>query len=989
MKNIWKRSLSMLLALVMIVGMLPVGVLAEEQETSVECAHNYVPGETVAPTCTEAGYTLYTCDTCGDSYEADVVEALDHDWEVDDTQKVCIACGATETISVTGEDEESEEQPEEDLENQIMLLDEGQDVSQNDPLSTANGILWIDKNKATAANEAYQEDALDLRYIFDTLAGGRMPELVNRSLGLSGASVLFDGVDLGDRLQVAFNTSKLAAIGESMQGDVRKHAEFQVNDANKKIAFVNILSASPVSANGKYEVHKLDDNNYALVIANAGEPVDLAAQLDGIVDNIRVLTYDPNYPLTLEQARAVNVSWVEFENVKWPELGGENVPAGVCTFTLVDDVDGTTRTLNVQVLLDDTREAFTVQYLDDAGFVLKSEVVEKDADVPVPPTEVNHSTYPNEYFNSMTWSPDPSKIESVQRDLEFTAHWELLYDINENWIPDQVETFNVTFMDRGSQYENVPTKWGTTAVKPADPTRQYYTFGGWFSNLEDETTKFDPDAQVREDATYYAKWTPVKPSKDDPALAWEEDSYTISFYVQQADGTIVPYGNPETVLWGSDTPAPEENPVPANFGYQNTETDTYQFAGWFVKGDNDEVTDTPIAAKVTDDAAYIAKISKDPIVSYVASDGSKGNLSLIEEENGFKVVFPAKEIMLPNASYHWVGWFTDAAHTTPFVETTLITSDITLYAYYYSDMNGNEIEDGSEDDPYIYIAEKVGENLDVFQTLKKTDGTYIDVDNGLAIEWLVTDAEGNLTIDEEIESVIDTNADNVVFLGWTGPVEEVVAYEGATGTVQVTAQVFTADIQPDRNNNGYADGDPVNDPFTYFSFLMPDGTSLHDVEVDTCDPDDETKIGVLAGEKISTDDFIARVRLSAGQSFEGWVETEGTYKNSKLLTYTADIFTDKNGNDIPDEEEEDVLTLSGVEGEWNFNNGVLSSQLGTIKVYYSDDPNHSILLDEGNGKYTFAMTNKTVIEVIPNTAYGYYVDAIELSGKFDNSWEVI
>jgi hypothetical protein len=51
-----------------------------------------------APTCTEAGYTTYTCSVCGDSYVADEVAALGHDW-ADATctaPKTCKVCGATE-----------------------------------------------------------------------------------------------------------------------------------------------------------------------------------------------------------------------------------------------------------------------------------------------------------------------------------------------------------------------------------------------------------------------------------------------------------------------------------------------------------------------------------------------------------------------------------------------------------------------------------------------------------------------------------------------------------------------------------------------------------------------------------------------------------------------------------------------------------------------------------------------------------------------------
>ena len=59
--------------------------------------HSY---ETVvtAPTCTNVGYTTYTCATCGDSYVADEVAALGHTWvDADcDTAKTCSVCGATE-----------------------------------------------------------------------------------------------------------------------------------------------------------------------------------------------------------------------------------------------------------------------------------------------------------------------------------------------------------------------------------------------------------------------------------------------------------------------------------------------------------------------------------------------------------------------------------------------------------------------------------------------------------------------------------------------------------------------------------------------------------------------------------------------------------------------------------------------------------------------------------------------------------------------------
>jgi serine/threonine protein kinase len=42
--------------------------------------HDYVKGETVPPTCTEDGYTPYTCTRCGDIDKRDIVAKLGHDW---------------------------------------------------------------------------------------------------------------------------------------------------------------------------------------------------------------------------------------------------------------------------------------------------------------------------------------------------------------------------------------------------------------------------------------------------------------------------------------------------------------------------------------------------------------------------------------------------------------------------------------------------------------------------------------------------------------------------------------------------------------------------------------------------------------------------------------------------------------------------------------------------------------------------------------------
>ena len=56
------------------------------------CQHEYTSVVT-APTCTEAGYTTYTCSVCGDSYTADEVEALGHNYVLEGDTYTCSVCG--------------------------------------------------------------------------------------------------------------------------------------------------------------------------------------------------------------------------------------------------------------------------------------------------------------------------------------------------------------------------------------------------------------------------------------------------------------------------------------------------------------------------------------------------------------------------------------------------------------------------------------------------------------------------------------------------------------------------------------------------------------------------------------------------------------------------------------------------------------------------------------------------------------------------------
>ena len=65
--------------------------------------HNYV-ADVTEPMCTEDGYTTYTCSMCGDNYTSDVVEKLGHNYTTIVTEPTCTTEGyTTYTCSVCGD----------------------------------------------------------------------------------------------------------------------------------------------------------------------------------------------------------------------------------------------------------------------------------------------------------------------------------------------------------------------------------------------------------------------------------------------------------------------------------------------------------------------------------------------------------------------------------------------------------------------------------------------------------------------------------------------------------------------------------------------------------------------------------------------------------------------------------------------------------------------------------------------------------------------
>ena len=73
----------------------------KESEKIALAEHSYT-SEVTAPTCTETGYTTYTC-TCGDSYTADATEAVGHSYTSEVTAPTCTVGGYTTYTCTCGD----------------------------------------------------------------------------------------------------------------------------------------------------------------------------------------------------------------------------------------------------------------------------------------------------------------------------------------------------------------------------------------------------------------------------------------------------------------------------------------------------------------------------------------------------------------------------------------------------------------------------------------------------------------------------------------------------------------------------------------------------------------------------------------------------------------------------------------------------------------------------------------------------------------------
>lgn len=219
--------------------------------------------------------------------------------------------------------------------------------------------------------------------------------------------------------------------------------------------------------------------------------------------------------------------------------------------------------------------------------------------------------------------------------------------------------YSVTFETYGGTYiRPYSLSAGAKIKRPADPEKDLYTFGGWYT---DETfgTEFDFKQKMpKNDVTVYANWR-------------GERSTRVTF--DSMGGTPV---TPSVGTVGSPLAAPQE---PTYTGYQ--------FGGWY--SDPECTKFFAFTAFPDRDVTLYARWVDDANYAYIRYFGNGRQIARVPVEKGQTVEEPS----FFDADICVDGWYTDAEHLQKYEFGTNAAQNVDLYASYYT--QGLKFEGGS------------------------------------------------------------------------------------------------------------------------------------------------------------------------------------------------------------------------------------------------------------------------------------------------------
>ena len=357
----------------------------------------------------------------------------------------------------------------------------------------------------------------------------------------------------------------------------------------------------------------------------------------------------------------------------------------------------------------------------------------------------------------------------------------------------------------GTAIEPIIAVAGTAITAPAAPTREGYTFEGWYSDVTLQTkVKTLPANMPNESITYYANWTPVE--------------YTITY--NGLEGTN-PVSNPAT--YTIETP---------DFTLTNPTKPGYAFKGWQVGDESTVVQTVEIQKGTTGDMIFTAKFEQETYaITYVeCAEGAK------TYKMGDTVTLP---VPTDRKGYTFMGWTLNIDGRTMVQD----KSETTLPTHLYGDMTVTGIWLANDQTLTFHanggtFSAKFG-GKETYAVTAKTDSKFklpdAPIRPGYTFQGWFMEANGTTAFD----AAVMPSADTTIYAKWVVDAQLTTAPEGVTvDGLDKVAQAKAAEIRMSIEATG-ADGDAQRAISTkagsrvqlsfYEMTVLADGSPLSDI----------------------------------------------------------------------------------------------------------------------------------------------------------------
>lgn len=227
-----------------------------------------------------------------------------------------------------------------------------------------------------------------------------------------------------------------------------------------------------------------------------------------------------------------------------------------------------------------------------------------------------------------------------------TSTWTNNVTLYAQWTPI---TYSITYeLNGGTNHNSNPTTYtAAAAVTFNAPTKNGYTFEGWYKESSCQTKVTGIPAGSMGDVTFYAKWSAV--------------NYVVTY---ELNG-------------GKNNSNPTNYTIESNVSLSSPEKKGYTFGGWY-KESNFKTQVTALGAGNTGNLTLYAKwILTDFKITYSLFGGknNKSNPASYTMNSKVSLKDPSRK------GYKFVGWYTDASCKNKVTKISKgTTGDITLYA---------------------------------------------------------------------------------------------------------------------------------------------------------------------------------------------------------------------------------------------------------------------------------------------------------------------